>query len=339
MIWLENNQLQIDPPTRPKKITGTRLASILGLNRWSSPFKTWCEITRTYEEPFVETIYTTAGKTIEPIQVEYLKQAYYLTDIKTPEDIYGKDYFKKTWGDFFKESKIFGGMWDALLYKDGEIDTLIEFKTTKRVEDWLEDIPEYYALQAALYAYLLGVDKVMMVVSFLDDSVYVEPSSFQPNTNNTLLIDFTLSERYPHFHDIIRKAEKWHSDYVATGISPEYTDIDKDIIKELQRSTINPTTDLSLLLKEAEELGEELALMKEKEDRLKLLKSLIKDYLLEQFKEGDTSVLAQSDNYEWTVSLSSRTSIDKDKLIQDGLLDRYETTNTTYTLRQKRRDV
>ena len=59
-----NNTLKIEPPKKPKKITGTRFASILGLDRWNSPFKTWCAITRTYEEPFEDTIYTIAGKII-----------------------------------------------------------------------------------------------------------------------------------------------------------------------------------------------------------------------------------------------------------------------------------
>lgn len=71
--WLESKQLKIIPPKRPKKVTGTRFAAIMGLNAWNTPFKTWCEITRTYEEPFEETIYTAAGKAIEPKQAEYMK--------------------------------------------------------------------------------------------------------------------------------------------------------------------------------------------------------------------------------------------------------------------------
>ena len=51
-----------------KKITGTRFAAIMGLNKWTTPFNAWCAITRTYEEPFEDTIYTVAGKTIEPKQ-------------------------------------------------------------------------------------------------------------------------------------------------------------------------------------------------------------------------------------------------------------------------------
>ena len=37
--WLEGNRIQIAPPKRTKKITGTRFATILGLNPWSTAFE------------------------------------------------------------------------------------------------------------------------------------------------------------------------------------------------------------------------------------------------------------------------------------------------------------
>ena len=92
--WLEDNRLQIEPPKRPKKLTATRFATVLGLNPWSTPFEVWCAITKTYEKPFEDTIYTAAGKTIEPKQIEYMRKAYFMTNLKTPTDIYGADYFK-----------------------------------------------------------------------------------------------------------------------------------------------------------------------------------------------------------------------------------------------------
>ena len=157
MKWLYSNQIQITPPKRTKKVTGTRFATILGLNPWSTPFEMWCAITKTYEKPFEDTIYTVAGKTIEPKQAEYMKKSYGM-DLITPADRYGEDYFNKTWGDFFPENPILGGMWDYLgVDENGTVDTVLEMKTTKRIEDWQNDAPEYYALQAALYAYLLGV--------------------------------------------------------------------------------------------------------------------------------------------------------------------------------------
>ena len=55
MEWLEGNKIKVVPPKRPKKLTATRFATVLGLNPWSTPFEEWCEITRTYQKPFEET--------------------------------------------------------------------------------------------------------------------------------------------------------------------------------------------------------------------------------------------------------------------------------------------
>lgn len=65
-------------PKKFKKMTATRFASVLGLNTWKTPFATWCEMTRTYEEPFTDSIYTIAGKVIEPKIIDYLKERFFL---------------------------------------------------------------------------------------------------------------------------------------------------------------------------------------------------------------------------------------------------------------------
>ncbi len=339
--WLEGNQIQIAPPKKTKKITGTRFASILGLNVWSTPFEMWCAITKTYEEPFEDTIYTIAGKTIEPKQADYMKRSYGM-DLITPTDRYGKDYFNKTWGDFFPESKHFGGMWDFLGINDetGEVDTVLEMKTTKRIEDWQNDAPEYYALQAALYAYLLGVDNVIMVASFLEPNDYEHPEDYKPSINNTITVEFKLSERYPNFADLVAQVEKWWDEYVATGISPEYDEKkDAEILKALRTNTLAPETDIEALIAEGEGLKKELddvaASITEKEKRLKKINDLLKEHAMSQFRDGDKKVELKGKSYVWTVARSDSTTIDKDSLKADGLLEKYTKSTTTYRMTVK----
>ena len=48
LTWNKNNTISVMPSARPKKITGTRFAAIMGLNRWTTPFNVWCAVTRTY---------------------------------------------------------------------------------------------------------------------------------------------------------------------------------------------------------------------------------------------------------------------------------------------------
>ena len=340
MEWLESKQLKITPPKRTKKITGTRFATILGLNPWSTAFEMWCAITKTYELPFEDTIYTVAGKTIEPKQAEYMKKSYGM-DIITPTDRYGEDYFKKTWGDFFPESKHLGGMWDYLgVDEDGKVDTVLEMKTTKRIEDWQNDAPEYYALQAALYAYLLGVDNVVMVASFLDDKDYEDPSKYVPNVKNTITVEFKVSERYPDFAQKVALVEQWWDEYVATGISPVFDEKkDAEILKALRTHNLTPDTDINAIIAEAESLKTEVdkatAAIAEKEKRLKEINDIIKEHALSQFRDGDKKVEIKGATYTWSIARSETTTIDKKALEADGLLDKYQKKTEQFRLTVK----
>lgn len=342
MEWLDGNKIQIIPPKRPKKLTGTRFATILGLNPWSTPFEIWCEVTRTYQKPFEDTIYTIAGKTIEPKQAEYMKQTYFMSNLVTPTDIWGKDYFRQTYGDFFKESPVLGGMWDYLLYgKDGKPTTVLEMKTSKRVEDWEDDIPEYYALQAALYAYLLGVDEVIMVASFLGFKDYDHPEEFVCSGENTITRPFKVSERYPDFEKkYVKPALKWWKDYVESGISPAFDERkDAEILKALRTNNLSPETDMAALVKEAEELKAKLdahaAEVAEDEKRYKVLTDMIKKAAIAQFRDGDKKVSIVGSTYKWEVSQTSTTKIDKDAMEADGILAKYTTTDDSYRISPK----
>ena len=344
MEWLDGNKIQIIPPKRPKKLTGTRFATILGLNPWSTPFESWCEVTRTYQKPFEDTIYTIAGKTIEPKQAEYMKQTYFMSNLVTPTDIWGKDYFRQTYGDFFRESPVLGGMWDYLLYgKDGKPTTVLEMKTSKRVEDWKDDIPEYYALQAALYAYLLGVDEVIMVASFLEPKDYDAPEKFVCSGENTITRPFKVSERYPDFEKkYVKPALKWWKDFVESGISPAFDERkDAEILKALRTNNLSPETDMAALVKEAEDLKDtmERILVHEgipdMEKRYKVVTDMIKKAAIAQFRDGDKKVSIAGSAYNWEVSRTSTTKIDKDAMKADGILAKYTTTEDSYRISPK----
>lgn len=342
MEFLQNNTVKVDPPKRPKKLTATRFASILGFNRWSSPFKAWCEMTRTYEEPFVDSVYTIAGKVIEPMICDYLRDTYFM-DIKSPTDVYGKDYFKKTWGDFFHDVEGLGGMWDFI----GD-DFVVEVKTTKRAEDWLgadgkPEPPIYYKLQAALYAYLLGFDNVVMTCSFLQDQDYQDPYSFVPSVDNTVVIEFKVSEAFPTFEEsYVNPAMDFWNSHVLTGISPEFDEKrDTDILKELRKNVIETPDDLSSLMAEADLLKSQIdtaeAKLDEKKKRLKDLDNAVKKELISRFRNGDKHVEVRGTNYTWDVRRDKNITFDKKTFETDhpDLYEEYTKETDKYVLTKK----
>ena len=339
MNWIDSH-LEVTPNKKPKKITATRFATILGLNPWSTPFEMWCEITKTYQKPFEDTIYTIAGKTIEPKQIEYMRNSYGMYNLKTPTDIYGADYFKKTWGDFFHDHPVLGGMWDSLLVdSNGKPEAVLEFKTTKRAEDWADDVPEYYALQAALYAYLLGVDDVIMVASFLEPKDYEHPEKFVPSAANTITKEFKVSERYPDFHRKVAQAQAWWNAHVVTGISPDYDEKkDAEILKAL-RTNVCDDANIDALIAEAENLKAELeavyASVADKEKQLKAVTEQIKKHLTGAFTPHAIAVEHKGSKYVWSVTKTTSSELDKDAMQADGVLQKYLKLKETFRMTTK----
>ena len=225
--FLPNSTIKLgnDRP-RPRKITGTRLAGILGFNRYTTPFMIWCELTKLYEQPFTENRYTRAGKAIEHKQLQYIRDLCSTDRLVTPTERFGEDFFRKTWGDFFPDKTSFGGMWDGLLYTGDHLKAVVECKTGSRPKDWYcngqKQVPLHYALQAALYATLLGTDQVIMAASILQQEDYDTPEDFQCNQHNTIFVPFKVSERFSDFHVYMSEALQWYNAYVVTGISPVY---------------------------------------------------------------------------------------------------------------------
>lgn len=357
MEFLEGNRIKVDPPKKPKKLTATRFATVMGLNAWATPFAAWCEMTRTYEEPFKDSIYTVAGKIIEPKICEYLRSRYFM-DIQSPTDVYGPDYFKKTWGDFFPDQEGLGGMWDFL----GD-DFVVEVKTTKRAEDWKGvdgkvEPPIYYKLQAALYAWLLGFDDVVMTCSFLeaedypvelDDGTFdtTPTEAFTPNAKNTVVIEFKVSEAFPTFKEsYIDPALKFWNDHVMTGISPEYDEKrDAEILKVLRKNVVEvKDTDLFKLMKEGDRLKAQIdkakARIADKEKRLKEIDESVKKAMISQFRDGDKHVEITGSAYTWDLRKDVTKSFDRKKFDTDypDTYDKYVTEKPKYVLTKKEID-
>ena len=352
--WLDGN-IQVEPPKKPKKITGTHLPEVLNIHPWSTAFEAWCRCTRTYEKPFEGNKYTNAGEIIEPKVFEFLRKAYgFGSRLVTPTDIYGENHFQKTYGDFFPENPIFGGSWDALIVDDeGKPEYVVEVKTVKvdgrsgnLEERWKNgEAPHYQAIQASLYAHLLGIDKVLMVSVSLKESEgdYEHPEQVIPSyENNNVYIDlFNVSERYPNFDLYIEQAKTWWKKYVQTGISPDYDESrDAEILKALRTNSLTPDTDILSLVEEAEQLKTEIELesltIAPKEKRLKVIQDMLKEYYMNHFREGDNKVSVKGTNYEWVLSKNSSTEIDKESLEADGLLEKYTKSKTIYKLTSSR---
>ena len=351
-IKWNGSTISVEPTKKPKKITGTHFPTVIGVNPFSTDFEVWCRCTRTYEIPFEGNKYTNAGQVIEPKVFDFLRTSMGFGDrLVTPEDVYGKDHFKKTWGDFYPNVPMFGGMWDALIKdENGNVEYVVEIKTVQvdgrsgSLEDRWKDgeAPHYQALQASLYAYLLGVDKVLMVAVALEDKKgdYANPEQVVPSyaNGNVYIDEFKVSERYPNFDMYIEKATAWWNTYVVTGASPAFDEKkDAEILKALRTNSVDTSNaPITELLGKAEQLKTEIetsmSALDNKQKELKVILENIKKYALTQFRDGDTKVSIRGSRFEWVLSKSETTELDKNALEADGLLEKYTKSKTNYRL-------
>jgi hypothetical protein len=345
------------PPRVTKKFTGTWFAAALGLNPWSTEFETWCDRTNTYKKPFEDTKYTLAGKAIEPIIIKWLDASYYYGRgiVKTPQQWFHKTTQQMGF-DHFPDSPVFGGMWDART--DSKV---YEIKTTKRGEDWIKngkpDAPEYYKLQAALYARLMGLDAFTIVVAFLEESDYDNPTAFIPRAANSQTrgniqtFSYSLAKEYPRFDGMLDEALDWWNRHVLLGVSPPWNPSktkDKEILKALTTSTIGADArgsesaadggdQIQALMKELEAIETRFDAMSADEKRRKECKDLLKELLQARMSPTDKKCVVTGEVYDAVLSLSESSGIDRARLKADGLLEKYQTLTPSTKLTFSRR--
>lgn len=303
-----NDHIELEGVGKCKKITGTRFASILDLNAWSTPFAAWCDMTKLYKEPFEDTIYTIAGKVIEPKIIKYLNDEVYTGRVVDPETYFGKDYAKMRF-DFFPQEPIFGGMWDAVVVNKntGKPRAVIEIKTTKRAEDWQNDVPLYYKLQAMLYAKLLNVKQYVFAVAFLDDDIYKDPSQFVASEDTVKVMTFEMDDAL--ITQNMRFALEWHENHINRAISPCFDEKkDADILKELRTNRVEATETIEDYLATIDEIKPIVEAndreMKEYTDRLKAAEDGLKAELEKRFTDQDNTVAVVTNLYEFRVNRS-----------------------------------
>lgn len=329
--------------SNPKKLTGTRLGKVLGLNKWGTPFSAWCEIMRVAEPPFEGNKYTEAGNAIEPKLLEFCKvevSPYIVTPeewFKTSQKVY----------DHFPTQPIFGGMWDALvldapLSDGGQPIAVIEAKTSSRPQDWEYGVPDSYAVQGLMYAYLLGVERVFFPVAFLEPSDYDNPEDFEVTDDNTFVYELSTEHTIVNgqwaIHEAMSVAEDWHHIHCDGNISPEFDEKrDKDYLAIMRKSEVK-SEPLALLAKQATALNAQIESIREEmcldtlEKELEGLKKQMKSAMMSMFNTTDETVTSNG----WQLKKTTRSSIDKEGLKADGLLEQYTVASESYTLTKEK---
>ena len=334
-----------EQPKRFKYLTGTRLASCVGLNPYSTPFQIWCECTRLVTPPFEETIYIQAGRTIEKLQREYISKKF--PNIMSPEEYFGNIFEQVRWNFFDSSDKPFAGCWDAVStgINGKDINMVVEFKTANDARKWENNtIPTYYELQGALYAKLLGLDRVLFVASFPSKLDYAKPENFVPSEDNTIMIVkklkdmvFEINGKIFSLDEVLDLAKDFWHKYIETGISPEFDEKkDKEYLDIIRTSKPQNDNDLDNLCISAKLLEDEINdiidknELDKKQKELKTLKDGIKEKMMDMLSDGETKVSYRQ--YKLTGSISNKFDDKRFKKEHPKAYEQYLKQTITYKL-------
>lgn len=304
----ENNKNIIlsEPPKQRLRITGHRIASVLGLNQYQSPFGAWVEITKLAKLPFEDSKYTLFGKAVEPKLIDMVRKRF--PNVMSIEEYYGINIDRYKWNNFIDDSNVFGGIIDAVATKDDmkTLTMIVECKSSSKPQAWDNNqVPLDYLLQGCLYSYLKGLDRVLFICCFPQDLDYNHPELFEPDETNTIMVVKKIKDvlipmpngEFITFQEAIDYCKEWWNKYIETGISPEFDETkDKEYLDIIRTS--KPINDNSVedLCDRAKELVDEINSIKEnsglnsKEKELKILEESIKQALMDNLQPGETKI-------------------------------------------------
>lgn len=344
----DKKHIIIEPPKQKLRITGHRIASVLGLNQYQSPFGAWCEITKLVKLPFEDNKYTIAGKTIEPKLIDVVRKKF--PNVMSIKEYYGNNFKKYEYNNFIDDSNIFGGIIDSVATKEDlkTLTMIVECKTSSKPHLWENNnVPIEYLLQGCQYSYFKKLDRVLFICAFLQEEDYNHPEKFIPTEKNTIMVVKKIKDvrvEMPNgniitFEEAIKYCEDWWEKYIETGISPEFDEEkDKeylDILRKAQPINDNSVEELCdsalLLAKEIEQLKETSGL-NEKTKELKKLEDNIKNVLMGSLKEGETTISCK----QYKLSGTTKETFDEKRFEKEHpkAYKEYLTSKTTYTLRK-----
>lgn len=186
-MYIKDNYLILEQQDvwKPKKITGTIMGEMLGLNNFKKKGDAILTMIRAYKEE-IDPFYTNRGYFGEKVLQEMLKQ---------------KGFEIKTWDqkeinyDNFKSNSEFGGMLDLAILKPTR--QLVECKTKNisKLADTKRWANKSYECQAQLYGYLSKCDDINLIYVFFTDEqeqALKESKELDPNPANYVFYGYKV---------------------------------------------------------------------------------------------------------------------------------------------------
>lgn len=301
------------------KVSGTYMAGLLGRSKWTTPFIATAKMLRIFDEDIGDKKEVQAGHILEPKILDYVGALH-------GDKIFGERRGNhEEWESDF-DDPIFSGHIDGMM-PDGSI---VEVKTTKNPEDWINGPPEYYWIQASLYAHFLKTDKIIFLVGFTDNEILSDPDSFVPSEKTVARFDVPIIDG---FDDMLKEAKAIYEDTVLKDRTAPVGVTSSDLrVADLVSAQIWTDEQLESALTDYRIHSRQMDGYKQVEKELQETKDTIMMYMkshkIDQ-KDCKTDIIK--------VSRYMRSSVDSDALKRDGLYENYTKKTEVETMKVVRR--
>lgn len=333
---IEGDRIRTDN-TVHHKVSGTSMAGILGISPWSTPFQVACNLLGLAREEIGNKPSVSTGRVLEPVIVKYADEAFADHGMFVPAE----QIFEKREGDHDSwvsdfEDDVFAGHVDGAVIKDDGSTYVLEIKTSANLESWLEGVPEYYYWQVALYnEFITKQDLAYVVLGIVDDATYRNPMTWMPNERTVreyeIPIDRVMVE------GTLESIREWYAEYILEGMTPPYDPDNAGDVEMFEHLKLLATDidEMESIVDTLSEVDERISVLEAEHAELYLEQKAFRAQLKEYMDAHGLSTLGKPTGKAIAkMSTTSRETIDKEKMMLDGIDPaKYTTVTTSKTLR------
>ena len=321
------------------KVSGTTMATILGMSPWSTPFQAACSLLGLCRPDISDKPAVKVGVALEGRIITYLDETYKSKGTFLPaEEVYVKrEGDHDSWVSDFQDD-YFSGHVDGIVMTDGGEDYILEIKTTGNPESWKNGVPVNYYWQIALYnEFISKKDMAFVGLGIVNQNTYKDPESWVPNVNTVGLFEMPIDR-----DDVVIKMQEvreWYDKYVAKGITPDYGPTNEgDVMMFEHLKSLNSTIEeMQGLLDEywdtESQIRSRTFQVKDMEHSRDDIKKRIKDYM---DVHNLTLLISDRGVCNATLTTTTRKDYDYKQMAKDGIdIERYAITTETKTIKFK----
>ncbi len=330
----------IESHSEVRKITGTSVGALLGVNPYQTPFVASAKLLGLGDEigisdkPAVKAGVALEGRIIDYIRDRYAKNGELgvFDTILSAEEVYAPregdhESWKTDW-----EDPVFGGHVDCICYVDGQ-PYIGEVKTAKNLIAWADGVPEHYLWQVYLYNHFITHQKkAYVMLGVVTDETYADPSTWKPTDENCQLYEVDIPD---NVEEVIGSLRQWYMDHTKKGLTAQWTDNVKDReLLDWLRALSAKEENIKAILDEFVELSTDIEQydiqIMEKRKRAERLKDILKAWMdthaiteLATSDMGFTAKLSYSQSKKWDETAMRTDGIDVDKYLTTNTVKRF----------------